>query len=220
MTKKKTEDIKQHPRLYTAEPNVDKMELHIQQTFIVKLNPSFPEHKEDIQSVVREEKAVKEEKVIKEIEVEPFVQEETIIWDEEEITEQDQQESLDMTEDIQLAAETEITEAAEVRKEAEESTRVIAEEAEEKKDGKSQVLSRNLTKKSFKDMNNEEKIYFFIHRPHYIPNVKCRIATEKDIFVGFILSYEDGYVSINSTQSFEKIYVKFADIVSIQIMGI
>ena len=29
--------------------------------------------------------------------------------------------------------------------------------------------------KSFKDMNNEEKIHFLLNRPHYIPKVRCRI---------------------------------------------
>ncbi|WP_218937375.1 CotO family spore coat protein, partial [Bacillus pseudomycoides] len=115
---------------------------------------------------------------------------------------------------------TEVTNVAEGLEEAEKSTEVIDEEAEEKKDGKSQVFFKDLTRKSFKDMNNEEKIYFFMHRPHYIPNVKCRVIAEKDIYVGFITNYQDGYVSINSPQTFETFHVKFEEIVSIQIMGI
>ncbi|PEI45984.1 CotO family spore coat protein [Bacillus pseudomycoides] len=222
MTKKQTEEIKNQPLLYTAEPNLEKGKLSIQQTFIIKLNHSVSEQKENVQNVVKED------------EVEQLIQEETVTSDEE----VDQQVSSDIAESIELAevaeveeveevAEveeveevTEVTNVAEGLEEAEESTEVIDEEAEEKKDGKSQVFFKDLTRKSFKDMNNEEKIYFFMHRPHYIPNVKCRVIAEKDIYVGFITNYEDGYVSINSPQTFETFHVKFEEIVSIQIMGI
>ncbi|PGE03699.1 hypothetical protein COM49_11045 [Bacillus pseudomycoides] len=210
MTKKQTEEIKNQPLLYTAEPNLEKGKLSIQQTFIIKLNHSVSEQKENVQNVVKED------------EVEQLIQEETVTSDEE----VDQQVSSDIAENIELAevAEveevTEVTNVAEGLEEAEKSTEVIDEEAEEKKDGKSQVFFKDLTRKSFKDMNNEEKIYFFMHRPHYIPNVKCRVIAEKDIYVGFITNYEDGYVSINSPQTFETFHVKFEEIVSIQIMGI
>ncbi|MBO1626031.1 CotO family spore coat protein [Bacillus arachidis] len=211
MTKKQTEDIKNQPRLYTAEPNLEKSKWNIQQTFILKLNQSVSEKKEEVQNVVKEEQVVKED------EVGPFVQEEIVTSDEEALTEQEQQGSSDIIEGIELV---EVTDVTEVLEEAEESTEVIDELAEEKKDEKSQIFLKDLTKKSFKDMDNEEKIYFFLHRPHYIPNVKCRVTTVKDIYVGFIISYEDGYVSMNSAQTFEKFHVKFEDIVSIQIMGI
>ncbi|PHG27705.1 hypothetical protein COI43_23835 [Bacillus pseudomycoides] len=213
MTKKQTEEIKNQPLLYTAEPSLEKGKLSIQQTFIIKLNHSVSEQKENVQNVVKED------------EVEQLIQEETVTSDEE----VDQQVSSDIAESIELAkvAEveeveevTEVTNVAEGLEEAEKSTEVIDEEAEEKKDGKSQVFFKDLTRKSFKDMNNEEKIYFFMHRPHYIPNVKCRVIAEKDIYVGFITNYEDGYVSINSPQTFETFHVKFEEIVSIQIMGI
>ncbi|PDX99903.1 CotO family spore coat protein [Bacillus pseudomycoides] len=213
MTKKQTEEIKNQPLLYTAEPNLEKGKLSIQQTFIIKLNHSVSEQKENVQNVVKED------------EVEQLIQEETVTSDEE----VDQQVSSDIAESIELAkvAEveeveevTEVTNVAEGLEEAEKSTEVIDEEAEEKKDGKSQVFFKDLTRKSFKDMNNEEKIYFFMHRPHYIPNVKCRVIAEKDIYVGFITNYQDGYVSINSPQTFETFHVKFEEIVSIQIMGI
>lgn len=211
MTKKQTEDIKNQPRLYTAEPNLEKSKWNIQQTFILKLNQSVSEKKEEVQNVVKEEQVVEEDKVG------PFVQEEIVTSDEEILTEQEQQRSSDIIEGIELV---EVTDVTEVLEEAEESTEVIDELAEEKEDGKPQIFLKDLTKKSFKDMDNEEKIYFFLHRPHYIPNVKCRVITVKDIYVGFIISYEDGYVSINSAQTFEKFQVKFEEIVSIQIMGI
>ncbi|MDR4324969.1 CotO family spore coat protein [Bacillus pseudomycoides] len=228
MTKKQTEEIKNQPLLYTAEPNLEKGKLSIQQTFIIKLNHSVSEQKENVQNVVKED------------EVEQLIQEETVTSDEE----VDQQVSSDIAESIELAEVAEVEEVAEVAEveeveevaeveevtevtnvaegleEAEKSTEVIDEEAEEKKDGKSQVFFKDLTRKSFKDMNNEEKIYFFMHRPHYIPNVKCRVIAEKDIYVGFITNYQDGYVSINSPQTFETFHVKFEEIVSIQIMGI
>lgn len=43
--------------------------------------------------------------------------------------------------------------------------------------------------KSFKDMNNEERIHFLLNRPHYIPKVRCRIKTATVSYVGSIISY-------------------------------
>ncbi|PFZ10205.1 hypothetical protein COL60_10995 [Bacillus pseudomycoides] len=223
MTKKQTEDLKIQPRLYTAEPNLEKSKWNIQQTFILKLNQSVPEKKEEVQNVMKETERVVQENEAFEEEIdktEQVLQGETTTLGEEILAEQDQQGDLDITKDIELVEKTEIATIAEVTKVAEESTEVIGEQVKETKSGKSQICLKDLTKKSFKDMDNEEKIYFFLHRPHYIPNVKCRVITEKDIYVGFIISYEDGYVSINSAQAFEKFHVKFEEIVSIQMMGI
>ncbi|WP_439020233.1 CotO family spore coat protein [Bacillus thuringiensis] len=69
--------------------------------------------------------------------------------------------------------------------------------------------------KSFKDMNNEEKIHFLLNRPHYIPKVRCRITTATVSYVGSIISYRNGVVSIMPPNSMRDIRVSIEEIKSI-----
>ncbi|KAA0765501.1 CotO family spore coat protein [Bacillus sp. SH5-2] len=69
--------------------------------------------------------------------------------------------------------------------------------------------------KSFKDMNNEEKIHFLLNRPHYIPKVRCRIKTATVSYVGSIISYRNGVVSIMPPNSMRDIRVSIEEIKSI-----
>ncbi len=69
--------------------------------------------------------------------------------------------------------------------------------------------------KAFKDMNNEEKIHFLLNRPHYIPKVRCRIKTATVSYVGSIISYRNGVVSIMPPNSMRDIRVSIEEIKSI-----
>lgn len=69
--------------------------------------------------------------------------------------------------------------------------------------------------KSFKDMNNEEKIHFLLNRPHYIPKIRCRIKTATVSYVGSIISYRNGVVSIMPPNSMRDIRVSIEEIKSI-----
>lgn len=73
--------------------------------------------------------------------------------------------------------------------------------------------------KSFKDMNNEEKIHFLLNRPHYIPKVRCRIKTTTVSYVGSIISYRNGIVSIMPQNSMRDIRLSIDDIQSISMAG-
>ncbi|MBS9801558.1 spore coat CotO family protein [Bacillus cereus] len=73
--------------------------------------------------------------------------------------------------------------------------------------------------KSFKDMNNEEKIHFLLNRPHYIPKVRCRIKTATVSYVGSIISYRNGIVSIMPQNSMRDIRLSIDDIQSIGMAG-
>ncbi|HDX9494004.1 hypothetical protein CN300_26000 [Bacillus thuringiensis] len=73
--------------------------------------------------------------------------------------------------------------------------------------------------KSFKDMNNEEKIHFLLNRPHYIPKVRCRIKTATVSYVGSIISYRNGIVSIMPQNSMRDIRLSIDDIQSISMAG-
>ncbi|MCU5533017.1 MULTISPECIES: spore coat CotO family protein [Bacillus] len=73
--------------------------------------------------------------------------------------------------------------------------------------------------KSFKDMNNEEKIHFLLNRPHYIPKVRCRIKTATISYVGSIISYRNGIVAIMPPNSMRDIRLSIEEIKSIDMAG-
>ena len=72
--------------------------------------------------------------------------------------------------------------------------------------------------KSFKDMNNDEK-FILLNRPHYIPKVRCRIKTATVSYVGSIISYRNGIVSIMPQNSMRDIRLSIDDIQSISMAG-
>ncbi|HDR7621227.1 TPA: hypothetical protein QCX73_000622 [Bacillus mycoides] len=73
--------------------------------------------------------------------------------------------------------------------------------------------------KSFKDMDNEEKIHFLLNRPHYIPKIRCRIRTTTVSYIGSIISYRNGIVSIMPPNSMRDIRLSIEDIKSIDMAG-
>ncbi|MGQ0441124.1 CotO family spore coat protein, partial [Bacillus sp. B-TM1] len=70
------------------------------------------------------------------------------------------------------------------------------EQVQEQQEQESEPVRTVPYNKSFKDMNNEEKIHFLLNRPHYIPKVRCRIKTATVSYVGSIISYRNGIVAI------------------------
>ncbi|PGS53839.1 CotO family spore coat protein [Bacillus sp. AFS041924] len=75
-------------------------------------------------------------------------------------------------------------------------------------------------KKPFKAMSNEEKVLFMINKPHYIPKVECRIRTDKDLYIGYIMGYNEGKVSIKVSSKINDVELDIQSIVSIQMVGI
>ncbi|MED1565390.1 CotO family spore coat protein [Bacillus paramycoides] len=74
--------------------------------------------------------------------------------------------------------------------------------------------------KSFKNMRNEEKINFLLNRPHYIPKVRCRIKTVTISYVGSIISYQNGVLSIMPSNSMRDIKLPIKEIKSIDMAGL
>ncbi|MGN4425755.1 CotO family spore coat protein [Bacillus cereus group sp. MYBK30-1] len=74
--------------------------------------------------------------------------------------------------------------------------------------------------KSFKDMNNEEKIQFLLSRPHYIPKIRCRIKTATISYVGSIISYRNGVISIMPPNSMRDVRLSIEEIKSIDMAGL
>lgn len=117
----------------------------------------------------------------------------------EEVIEQEQQEEQQVEEKIE-----------EVEKEEH------AEQEEQEQQEQVRTVPYN---KSFKDMNNEEKIHFLLNRPHYIPKIRCRIKTATVSYVGSIISYRNGIVSIMPQNSMRDIKLSIDDIQSIGMAG-
>ncbi|PEJ60811.1 hypothetical protein CN692_01600 [Bacillus sp. AFS002410] len=97
---------------------------------------------------------------------------------------------------------------------------VIEEEEEEVELEKQSEVDNAWMKKPFKAMTNEEKVLFMINKPHYIPKVECRIRTEKDLFIGYIMGYNEGKVSIKVSSKINDVELDIASILSIQMVGI
>ncbi|MEC2645326.1 spore coat CotO family protein [Bacillus thuringiensis] len=117
----------------------------------------------------------------------------------EEVTEQEQQEEQQVEEKIE-----------------EEKKEAHAEQEQQEQQEPVRTVPYN---KSFKDMNNDEKIHFLLNRPHYIPKVRCRIKTATVSYVGSIISYRNGIVSIMPQNSMRDIRLSIDDIQSISMAG-
>ncbi|EOV9525506.1 CotO family spore coat protein [Bacillus cytotoxicus] len=81
--------------------------------------------------------------------------------------------------------------------------------------------------KSFKDMDNEEKILFLIDRPHYIASIRCQIKTKQDVFTGYVRAYEGGEVLLEVKRAQEtfnrlmprELRIPIDEIISIRMMA-
>jgi hypothetical protein len=97
----------------------------------------------------------------------------------------------------------------------------LDEQEEQQEEEEEQVEADNTwMKKPFKAMTNEEKVLFMINKPHYIPKVECRIRTDKDLYIGYIMGYNEGKVSIKVSSKINDVELDIQSIVSIQMVGI
>lgn len=132
---------------------------------------------------------------------------------------EDRKEESNRNENVVSSAVEEVIEQEEQQEEQEE------EQVEEKTEEEEQVQEQHEPvrtvpyNKSFKDMNNEEKIHFLLNRPHYIPKVRCRIKTATISYVGSIISYRNGIVAIMPPNSMRDIKLPIDDIQSISMAG-
>ncbi|MGG0260775.1 spore coat CotO family protein [Bacillus mycoides] len=127
---------------------------------------------------------------------------------------EDQKEQSNRNESIVSSAVEEVVEQE--KQEPREEPKVEVEEKVEEEEEQVRTVPYN---KSFKDMNNEEKIHFLLNRPHYIPKVRCRIRTTTVSYIGSIISYRNGIVSIMPPNSMRDIRLSIEDIKSIDMAG-
>ncbi|KXY32411.1 hypothetical protein AT269_10345 [Bacillus cereus] len=127
---------------------------------------------------------------------------------------EDQKEQSNRNESIVSSAAEEVVEQE--KQEPREEPQVEVEEKVEEEEEQVRTVPYN---KSFKDMNNEEKIHFLLNRPHYIPKIRCRIRTTTVSYIGSIISYRNGIVSIMPPNSMRDIRLSIEDIKSIDMAG-
>jgi len=112
-----------------------------------------------------------------------------------------------------------VEEVIEQEQQEEQQVEEKIEEQEEQEEQEPEPVRTVPYNKSFKDMNNDEKIHFLLNRPHYIPKVRCRIKTATVSYVGSIISYRNGIVSIMPQNSMRDIRLSIDDIQSISMAG-
>ncbi|MFY0215512.1 spore coat CotO family protein [Bacillus cereus] len=133
---------------------------------------------------------------------------------------EDQKEKSNRQENIVRSAVEEVIEQEQQEEQqVEEKIEEEKEEHIEQEEQESEPVRTVPYNKSFKDMNNDEKIHFLLNRPHYIPKVRCRIKTATVSYVGSIISYRHGIVSIMPQNSMRDIRLSIDDIQSISMAG-
>lgn len=130
---------------------------------------------------------------------------------------EDQKEESNRNENVVSSAVEEVIEEQEEQQEQQVEEKI--EEEEELEQKQKEPVRTVPYNKSFKDMNNEEKIHFLLNRPHYIPKVRCRIKTATLSYVGSIISYRNGIVAIMPPNSMRDIKLSIDDIQSISMAG-
>ncbi|HDR4509937.1 MULTISPECIES: spore coat CotO family protein [Bacillus] len=131
---------------------------------------------------------------------------------------EDRKEESTRNENVVSSAVEEVIEQEEQQEEQEEQEEEKTEEEEQVQEQHEPVRTVPYNK-SFKDMNNEEKIHFLLNRPHYIPKVRCRIKTATISYVGSIISYRNGIVAIMPPNSMRDIRLSIEEIKSIDMAG-
>ncbi|AJH69560.1 spore coat CotO family protein [Bacillus thuringiensis] len=131
---------------------------------------------------------------------------------------EDRKEESNRNENVVSSAVEEVIEQEEQQQEQEEQVEEKTEEEEQVQEQHEPVRTVPYNK-SFKDMNNEEKIHFLLNRPHYIPKVRCRIKTATISYVGSIISYRNGIVAIMPPNSMRDIRLSIEEIKSIDMAG-
>ncbi|WP_412839353.1 spore coat CotO family protein [Bacillus paranthracis] len=133
---------------------------------------------------------------------------------------EDQKEESNRNENVvSSAVEEVIEEQQEQQEQKEQQVEEKIEEEEELEQKQKEPVRTVPYNKSFKDMNNEEKIHFLLNRPHYIPKVRCRIKTATVSYVGSIISYRNGIVAIMPPNSMRDIRLSIEEIKSIDMAG-
>ncbi|MDG4656619.1 CotO family spore coat protein [Ectobacillus antri] len=76
--------------------------------------------------------------------------------------------------------------------------------------------TKNVIRKSFKDLDNKQKIHYVLNRPHYIPKILCEVNTTVKTHVGYITDFEDGVVTLKPYNQLTIVRIRYDEIINIQ----
>ncbi|WP_242221221.1 CotO family spore coat protein [Bacillus cereus group sp. BfR-BA-01380] len=204
MAEKQIKKGKNQPLLYIHHLDLYKLQRHMQQSVIVKQIEQTAETQEnEIDHVETSEQT-------------HYIVEEISVADQQNM----QTDVMEIGVVNQHNVQTDVTEIDAVDQHNTHAS--VAEENQPKQNDEQFVESLSSTKhnKSFKDMNNEEKIYFLLSRPHYIPSVKCVVKTEEASYVGVVTSYENGVLQMVVPGYISNFFLNIEDVISIRMMGL
>ncbi|MGG2066647.1 CotO family spore coat protein [Bacillus sp. S14(2024)] len=248
MVDKQIKKEKNQPLLYTKYLDLYKLQRHMQRSVIVKQTEQTAgteeneidnvENSEQTHYIVEEINIADQETMQTDVEEIDVIDQETMQTGVEEIDVINQETMQTGVEEIDVIdQETMQTDVAEIDVIDQETMQTdvaedvvdqhnthanAAEENQPKQNDKQFVKSSSITwqNKSFKAMNNEEKVYFLLHRPHYIPNVKCIVKTERASYIGVITSYENRVLQMVVPGNIGNFSLNIEDVVSIRMTGL
>ncbi|WP_243521153.1 CotO family spore coat protein [Bacillus pseudomycoides] len=233
MAKKKSGQKKNVPSLYMRSIGAEALEKYTQRTFVIKKDTFTKENhmaQQTSQEVRTDEKNVakyKEQAEEKEADVAKYKEqaeekEANVV----EYKEQAKEKEADVVEYKEQTKEKE----ADVVEHREQTEKNIAKQVEEVQES---VVSKNKEREksgaevqnnkhkfiSFREMTNEEKVYYLLNRPHYIPKANCFFRTKRASYIGRIIAYENGRVKIKSSTKLTETVIDINEIILIQMIG-
>lgn len=216
MAQKKQKQKKNVPTVYMRPLDDEVLEQYIQSTFVLKKD-TLTKEKHIVQSIhqevqqdaknIEEPKEQLEENVA-EFKERPEENEKGI----EESKEQPKENAYRVVEFKEQLEENEAEQVEEVQK------NIVSNDQDR---GKSDAEVQDDKRKAvpFQEMTNEEKIYYLLNRPHYIPKANCFIRTNRTSYIGYITSYENEVVTIKSPTKLMETAIDINEITIIQMIG-
>ncbi|MDM5187514.1 CotO family spore coat protein [Bacillus sp. DX4.1] len=224
MGKEKKTFTEQQPLLYIAQPIRSQPVGRMQKVFIVKQN-SIEQYQLDLDKEDKSESLpnvpsseVENEEIEIQVEEKPFsVEEESVSVDNETEIEKDVGKKKVFTQMTNVPSSEVESEGIETQ--VEEKPFSVEEESVSA-DNEAEIEKDVGKKKVFTQMTNVEKINYVLNRPHYIPNIQCAVQTKKEVYVGYIVSFEKKVLKMKNSTHFGFVTIALADIETIQMKGL
>ncbi|PEY36289.1 hypothetical protein CN354_14380 [Bacillus cereus] len=247
MSKKKSNQKKNMPTVYMRPLDDGVLEQYMQSTFVLKkdtltkekhiVQPTDQEVQQDAQNIedFKEQLEENEESVaefkeqLEENEAGVVDSKEQLKENEESVAEFKEQleENEESVEEFKEQLEENKAGVVEFKEQSEENIAEQVEEVQKNVVSNDQDRGKNSAEVqkdkqksvSFRKMTNEEKVYYLLNRPHYIPKVNCFFRTHQDSYIGYITSYDNGILKIKSSTRLIETTININEIIMIQMIG-
>ncbi|WJE53849.1 CotO family spore coat protein [Bacillus cereus] len=219
MSKKKSNQKKNMPTVYMRPLDDGVLEQYMQSTFVLKkdtltkekhiVQPTDQEVQQDAQNIEDFKEQLEEnEESVAEFKEQLEENEESV----EEFKEQLEENEAGVVEFKEQSEENIAEQVEEVQK------NVVSNDQDRGKNS-AEVQKDKQKSVSFRKMTNEEKVYYLLNRPHYIPKVNCFFRTHQDSYIGYITSYDNGILKIKSSTRLIETTININEIIIIQMIG-